>query len=243
MSTYSTLTHTTYVDGYDMTADLNATSLKISRQAVDVTTFSATSRTRLASMEDVQSSVDGYWQAGSGAVDPQVFANIGALKVVTQTPSGVETERAYFYQCRDLEYQMFGNVGEAPPFSLLMHGARGTGTLSAGAVAGYLAKAKATVSATGVLGSAKQLGAVGATQYLYASFHVFDASTTLTVVLESDDNAGFSSATTRATIGPVSSVGATWAARVGGAITDDYYRFRVTSITGAFTVAAAFGIK
>jgi hypothetical protein len=243
VGTYTALATSTYVDGYDMTSDLNATSLKIARQAVDVTAFSATARSRIAALEDVQSSVDGYWQAGTGAVDPQIFGNLGALKVATQTPAGVEGDRAYFYQCRDVEYQMFGNVGEVTPFSLALRGVRGSGTLSAGAVAGYLAKAKGSVSATGVLGSSKQLGAVGAGQHLYAAVHVFAAGTTLTMVLESDPGPTFSSATTRATIGALTAVGGTWMTRVPGPITDTYYRLRVTSVTGTFTVAAAFGVK
>jgi hypothetical protein len=93
------------------------------------------------------------------------------------------------------------------------------------------------------LGTGYQLGAVAATQYLYGALHIFTAGTTITVVLESDDNAGFSSATTRATLGPLTTTGGTWATRVAGAITDDYYRFRVTAITGTFSVAGSAGIK
>lgn len=245
MATHAALSRTTFVDGYDMTTDLNQVTLTIQREALDSTTFSPTrtSRSRIAGLEDVQSSVQGLFDAASGAVDPQVFTNLATRHVVTQTPAGVENERAYFYQCLDLDYQLFGQVGEVTPFTLSMQGTKGSASASVGAIAGYLAKAKGSVSATGALGTARQLGAVSATQYLYAAFHVFSVGTTITVVLESDDNAGFSSATTRATIGPVTAVGGTWATRVAGAITDDYYRFRVTAITGTFTVAAAFGIK
>lgn len=245
MATHAALSRTTYVDGYDMTADSNQTTLSIVKDPLDSTTFSIgrTSRSRKAGLEDVQSSVNGYADYASSAVDPQVFANFATRHVVTQTPAGVEAERAYFYQCLDLDYQQFGQVGELAPFSLSMQGTRGAGTLSAGAIAGYLGKAKGTVSATGALGTFKQLGAVSATQFLYGIFHVFVAATTITVVLESDDNSGFSSATTRATIGPLTAVGGTWITRVAGPITDDFYRLRVTAITGTFTVAGAFGIK
>jgi hypothetical protein len=85
---------------------------------------------------------------------------------------------------------------------------------------------------------------VGATQFLYGALHLFgSAATTITVVLESDDNVNFTSATTRITFGPLTAVGGTWGARVSGAIADDYYRFRVTAITGTWSAAAVFGIK
>jgi hypothetical protein len=49
------------------------------------------------------------------------------------------------------------------------------GSNGVGAVRGQLAKKKGSVAATGPLGSGCNLGAVGAGQYLYASFHVFAA--------------------------------------------------------------------
>jgi hypothetical protein len=246
VSTYAALAHSIWVDGYDMTGDANNVALGIKREALDSTVFgpTVTARSRAAGLEDVQSSGKGLWQAGSGTVDPQVFANLGGLKVVTQTPAGTETQRAYFYQCRDFNYDLFGNVGELAPFSVAMQGTKGSGTLSAGAIAGYLGKAKGTVSATGALGTFKQLGAVGASQYLYGSVHLFGtAGTTITVVLESDDNSSFTSAATRITFGPLTAIGGTWGVRAAGAILDDYYRFRVTACTGTWTIAAAMGIK
>lgn len=246
MGTYATLSQTLYVDGYDLTTDLGQMALSISRDPLDTTTFSTTrtARSRTAGLEDVQGSGSGPWQAGTGTVDPQMFSNLGVVKVCTLTPAATEAERAYLCQANDFNYRPFGNnVGELTSYEWAFQGARGSGTLSAGAIAGYLGKAKGDVSATGALGTAKQLGAVSATQYLYAAFHVFTAGTTITVIVESDDNSNFTSATTRATIGPLTTTGGTWMTRVAGAITDDYFRFNVSAITGTFTVAAAFGVK
>lgn len=246
MGTYAALQHACYVNGYDLTTDLGNMSLAISLEALDTTAFrpGLVARSRIAGLEDVQGGGSGPWQAGSGLVDPTIFAALTGLKVVTQMPEQTDGARAYFCQAKDFTYTPFANgVGEVAMFEWAFQGTKGSGTLSAGSIPGYLAKAKGTVAATGALGAAKQLGAVSATQYLYASFHVFTAATTITAVLESDDNVNFTSATTRATIGPLTTAGGTWAGRVAGAITDDYYRFRVTAITGTFTVAAAFGIK
>lgn len=243
MGSYAALAHTTWVAGYDMTGDLNNTKLDLSYEPRDVTAFGSTARNRVAGLEDIKSSNDGFWQAGTGQVDPAAFAGLTGLQVVTQTVSGTEGDVAYIYQARQLSYKIFGKLGDPLPFSLGLVGARGAGTLSAGAPRGRLSKAKGSVSATGALGTGYQLGAVTAGHYVYASFHVFSAGTTITVVVESDDNAGFTSATTRATLGPLTTTGGTWATRAAGAITDDYWRFRVTAITGTFTVGGVIAIR
>lgn len=249
MGAYAALAHTTYVAGYDMTGDLNATSLNLSRDAQETTVFrpgtATPGRVRIAGLQDVASTVAGFWQAGSDTIDPEAWSGLGStVQVVTQTPDGVEGSRAYLYQARKFEYQMFGQIGEATPFSLNLQGARGNGTASAGAVPGKLFKAKGTVSAVGATGTGIQLGAVGSGQHLYASFHVFGTpGTTITAVLESDDANTFASATTRITFGPITAAGGTWGTRVAGPVTDTWYRLRVTAITGTFTIACAAGIK
>lgn len=244
MSTYAALAHTTWVGGYDMTTDLNQLQLDLPRDALVNTPFGSTAQRRASGFQDVQAQLAGFYDAADDAVDEKTFAAMGStLQVVTHTVSGTELDVAYFYQAKQFNYEVFGQVGEMTPFSLQIQGARGNGTLSAGAVRGRLTKAKGNVSATGALGSGYQLGAVSSSQYLYGAFHIFSAGTTITVVLESDDNSGFSSATTRATLGPLTTTGGTWATRVAGSITDTYFRYRVTAITGTFSVAGSIGIK
>lgn len=247
MATYAATAHTTYVAGYDMTGDLNQTSLNLSHEPLDRTVYRVTTtpgRVRQAGFQDVQSSVMGFWQAGDGTIDPEAWANLGTgPQVVTQTPAGVEGERAYLYQASTFEYQLFGAIGEMTPFSLALQAARGNGTLSAGAVPGKLIKAKGAVDATGATGAEVELGAVADGQHLYAAFHLFARDTTITAVLESDEDDTFGSATTRATFGPLTATGGTWATRVAGPITDTWYRLRVTAITGEHTIACSAGIK
>ena len=221
MAKYAALAHTVYLDGYELTTDLGSMGLSIARDPLENTTFSPTrvARSRIAGLEDVQANGSGPWQAGAGAVDPQLFGNLGVLKVITMTPAAVEAERAYFFRATDYMYRPFGNsVGELGTFEWSAQAAKGGGTLSSGAIAGYLGKARGDVSATGALGTHKQLGAVSATQHLYGVVHLFGTpGTTVTVVLESDDSAAFSSATTRITFGPLTTAGATFS-RVAGAI-------------------------
>jgi hypothetical protein len=244
MATHAAVDVTTWLSGYDLTGDSNQTSLDIEYDPLDDTAYGDSARSRLAGLEAVQAQVNGFWQAGSGTVDPEAFTGLGStLQVVTQSPDGDESSVAYFWQAKKFSYQMFGEVGQVNPFSLSAQSARGNGTLSAGAVRGRVVKTKGNVSATGATGTSQNLGAVGATQFLYGAFHVFSAGTTITAVLESAAASDFVGATTRITFGPITTTGGTWGTRVAGVVTDTWYRLRVTAITGTFSIAAVVGIK
>lgn len=240
MATFALLNAFVYAGSHDFTGDANKLDAKFDGAAVDTTTFrsSGWSESKMG-LKSSEIMVAGLWQAGSDTVDPESFGNLGTSQVTTIGEVETAGQACFMLQQMPLSYEMLGQLGDATPFTL-----SGKGTDGVGPVRGQLAKAMGTVSATGALGSGLQLGAVGAAQYLYATLHLFGtAGTTITVLLESDDNAGFSSATTRATLGPYTTVGGRWMTRVAGAITDDYYRFRVSAITGTFTVAGAIGIQ
>lgn len=240
MASFALTDATTWVAGYDFTTDLNQIALAISAQELDSTTFGAGGyRTRIAGLRDVEANLNGFWQSATAAApDPQVFPDLGnADRVVTMSPTGLAASTAYMFQAGKFTYEMFGAIGEITPFTL---GCKGTNAV--GAVRGQVAAAKGNVSGTGQLGSILALGAVGASQYLYGAFHIFSAGTTITVQLQSDDAVGFPSATTRATIGPLTTTGGTWFIRTAGALAETHYRFNVSAITGTFQVAGAIGI-
>ncbi len=239
MSTIVLTDCTIWAGGYDATTDLNQISLKADVEDKDNTTFGQGGwKTRQGGLKDVSADHSGFWQAGTTAIDADAFTNLGvADRVMTVTPTGVAADVAYFFQAGTFGYELLGQVGEVAPFSLTAKG-----TNKAGLIRGRLAVAKSAVAATGAAGVGLQLGAVGATQYLYAVVHVFTAGTTITLKVESDDNAGFSSPTARITLAPITTTGGTWAVRLAGPITDDYYRFNATAITGSFTLGAAIGI-
>lgn len=240
MATFALDDATIWVAGYDWTTDLNQITLNVSADELDSTTFGGGGwRSRTGGLRTVGAQLAGFWQsAASAAVDPEAFPNLGtADRVVTVAPDSAETTPAYLFQAGQFSYEMFGQVGDLTPFTLGMSGTNGVGV-----VRGQVAKAKADVSATGATGSGVNLGAVSASQYLYASLHVFSAGTTVTVLVESDDNAGFTTPTTVATIGPLTTTGGTWMTRVAGAITDSYFRFNISAITGTFSVAGAIAV-
>lgn len=232
---------TTWIAGYDFTTDLNQMSLNTSVDDLDATTFGGGGyRARRGGLRNVETSYSGFWQSATiDAVDPQAFLQLGtADQVVTIANDDAEGSTAFMFQGGKFSYNLLGQIGEVTPFDLDVMGSNGVGL-----VRGAVTKAKADVSATGATGTAWNGGNVGATQYLYATFHVFGTpGTTITAVIESDDNAGFTTATTRITFGPITTAGGTWGTRVAGALTETHYRLRVTAITGTFSVAAAIGI-
>lgn len=245
MSTFVLKDCTTWVAGYDMTTDLSEMEISAEVDVQEKTTFGGDGwRTRVGGLNTVSASLSGFWQsAATDAIDPQVFTNLGTgSEAVTVSTDGVADSPAYLFRGGKFSYDLLGAIGEVAPFSLEMQN-----TDPYGLIRGKVAKAKGNVSATGALGSGltdlSSNDQVSATQYLYAVLHVFSAGTTITVIVESDDNAGFTTPTTRGTIGPITAAGGTWLTRVAGPITDTHYRLNVSAITGTFSVAGAIAIQ
>lgn len=235
---------TTFVGGYDFTGTMNQLALTGDLEELDGTVFRNVARQRTAGLQDVTASLTGFWDAGPGQVDPVVFAALGGTpQAVMHSPTGVAGSVAYMYEARKFAYNLFGEIGQLAPYTLALAGS--SLNAQAGLVRGKLAAAKGNVSATGAFGSVVQLGAVAAGEYLYFGLHVFTAGTTISVKVQSDDNASMTSATdvAGATLGPVTAVGSTWMARVAGPITDTYFRLNATAVTGTFNAAAALGTK
>lgn len=238
MGSFSLIDPTVWIGGYDMTGDLNQMSMNVGAEELDTTVFGLGGfRRRIAGLKTVAADFGGFWQAGTGTVDPTVFTDLAVVdRVLTVAPASTETSVAYMWQGGSFRYSPFGQIGQATPFTLGYSGTNGVGVIR-----GQVAKAKANVSATGATGSVVQVGDVTSSEYLYATLHVFSAGTTITVQVQSDDNAGMTSPTTRATIGPITTAGGTWMTRVAGPFTDTYWRFNVSAVTGTFSIAGAIG--
>lgn len=235
---------TTWVGGHDFTCDTNSIALSVEVDEQDNTTFCSRGwRSRTGGLRSVSADLEGFWQAGSDAVDPHTFSTLAVAGLpVTISPTETEGSVAYMFQGGKFSYEMFGSVGEVTPFSLSMLGTEGR----EGLIRGRVAVARQTVDSTGAIGQPVQLGAGAAGKYLYLTLHVFSAGTTLSVKVESDDAEAFADPTdvASATIGPVTAVGGTWMTRVAAdSITDDWFRISVTAITGEFSVAAALAIQ
>lgn len=232
-----------YIDGHDFTGDSNEIRLACEGQQLDKTTFaSAGSREYLMGLKTSTLDAAGHWQsAAADAVDPEIFPNLGTSKVVTLGDIQTEGQMAAMVKSMPVNYQPFrGKVGDIAGYGL-------TGACSdgIGVIHGTLAVEKTTVTSTGAKGTALNLGLIGAGQYLYATLHLLGtAGTSITAVVESDEDNTWSSATTRITFGPLTAGGGTWGTRVAGAVADDdWFRLRVTAITGTWSIACAIAIQ
>lgn len=228
-----------YVAGHDFTTDTNQGQLDLEATALDKTTFGSDGWMENAyGLKTLQFAYSGFWQSAvDDAVDPEAFGDLAIERAHTWTLNETETEPAYLFNAAKSNYQLGGEVGPLAPFQLQC-----SATDKYGAIRGQLAKAKGAANAVGAIGSVVNLGAVASDQFLYATFHVFTAGTTITVQVQSDDAAGMASPTVRGTIGPLTTRGGTFMARVAGPITDTHYRFNVSAVTGAFVAAGAIGI-
>lgn len=240
MSEFALLDTHTYIAGHDFTGDTNQSQLNAQATQLDATTYGSGKWTENAwGLKSTAFNMSGFWQsAAEDAVDPEEFAGLGVIdRVHTLAPTPNQGDPAFMFLAGHSNYQMFGQLGQLAPFTV-----QGQGSNKEGLVRGQLAKAKGAASATGVIGGGVNLGAVAANQFLYATWHVFTLGTTVTVQVESDDSSGFATPVARGTIGPVTARGGTWMTRVPGPITDTWFRFNITAITGAFVVAGAIGI-
>lgn len=160
--------------------------------------------------------------------DEQGFSSLGANVPVTVSPTGADGDVGYFTNAFESTYQSFGQSGEPAPFTL---DARSVSPMVRGTL---LTPWNTARSATGS-GTARQAGAVAANQYLYAALHVHAGTGgTLTVKVQSDDNAGMTSPADRVTFTATTGRTSQWATPVAGAITDTYWRASWT-VTGGTT--------
>lgn len=218
-----------YLDGYDLTGNSNKVELNYSADSLENTVFSATTKSRQAGLKNVEVNLEGFWEAGVGKIDAAMGANLdaGGLvgKIITLCPTGGAANEPFFsFENIFGEFQLGAQVGELLPFSY-----SGGGSDDEGLIKGTVLE-NATKTAT-ANGTGRQLGQVAAGQHLYAVMHVLAVSgtnPTLDMIIQSDDNSGFTSPTTKITFAQVTDVGAWWATRVSGPITDDYWRARWT---------------
>lgn len=225
------------VGGLDMSSFLNKASLKTSAAELDVTTFGQTFRNRIGGLRDTEVAWDGFW---TSIPDAAQFAALGSPnQAVTISPEGAEQKTAYLFLGGQFSYDQFGKVGDAAPFSATV---KGTDDVT-GLVRGQFAALTRSISATGQLGSILTMAGPSSSQFVYATVHVTTAATTVTIQVQSAPTVGFASPTTRATIGPLTTTGGTFMTRVAGPITDGFWRFNVSAITGTFVISGGIAVQ
>lgn len=224
-----------HVDELDLASHTNQVAVEASTGELDDTCFGDDSRSRKSGLRDVSFSATGFRQ-DDASVDEDLFAHLGLQRLYTVAVDDTAGSVAYFGRGRKFQYNQTSTIGEMAGFNISAMGSDGIGV-----VRGQLLFPRGAVTGS-ANGTGFQMGAVGATESLYVAIHVFSAGTTATVIVESDDNSGFTTATTR-TSEVVTSAGGVFETPVAGAITDDYWRVRFASVTGTFSIAVAAGIQ
>lgn len=225
-----------YMDGYDLSGDLNATSFDYGAEMLDETHFGDGARVNSPGLLTARMQHEGHWRAGGGGPDDAIFARLGVANVVTTlTPeTGAVGEVAFTFRAMHPEYDIGGQVGELLPFSVTAEGDDGIAP-----VRGYILQAAGSVTASGS-GSGVEI-TEGAT---YAALHVISASAadTLDVTVESDVDNTFGSPVTVATFKQMSDIGADWQA-ISGAGSDTWFRvsYTLTGTTPAFSFIVVIG--
>lgn len=216
-------------------AQIKEMALVISSELQDTTAYDDSARNRLGGLKDVSFSAAGYF--GAAEPDFTLYSDLGvADELITVTPTTNLGDRSYFFRAVLGEYSPIGGeVGAVAGFSL-------------NAAAYFSDLIRGTLMENGSFlvtgnGTGRQLGAVAANQRIHAGIHVTGITGDWTIIVESDDNGGFSSPTTRMTFANITSI-TDLALFVAGSITDDFWRLRfVENSAGTITLAASLGIQ
>ena len=241
MANFSVTSPAIHAHDLDVGPFLSQFAMKVDCDVLDVTTFgSAGWRTRLTGLKTVSSTGAGFADFSATGSDLDYWTNLAVTdQLFTLCPQGAETNVSYFWQAGRFTFTpLDAKIGAASAFMTTSQS-----TNKNGAIRGQLGKAKGTVSATGQLGSVLTITGPSSSQSIWAGFHIFAAGTTITIQVQSAPASNFAAPTTRATIGPLTTVGGTFMTPVTGAVTDGFWRFNVSAITGTFTVAGSIGVQ
>jgi len=219
-----------YVAGQDLSGVSNQLQMNAQADEVECTTFgSAGFKEYKPGLLMSNGQFTGYSQFAEP--DASIFADLRTSRVVTIGVDDTDGATAYATQGFSTSYQPWGGtVGSMAGFQYNLRGDSPVGK-------GFMGLEKQTVSGNTTGTGAQIASGIAADQKLAMSIHVFTAGTTADVNVESDDNAGFTSATERLTQ-TVTATGGYWV-ETSGAITDDYYRVTVDTVTGSFSLAVA----
>lgn len=244
MATYSVTGAKLYFGGHDLSGTASQLAAAISAEELEDTTFGDDGwRSRQAGLKQVQLSGSGFNESdGTGDPDDLFNDNLGTTAVVTVAEqTGADGESATSFQALPFSFAPEANIGQLWAYTVELNGK------TAAAHGTILHDTTTARTATGT-GTGRQLGSVGASEKLYAALHVIDASgtnPTLDVVVQSDDNSGFTSPTSRITFSQATDVDGQWATPVDGAISDDHFRVSYTiggtSPSFKFIVVVAIG--
>ena len=221
----------------------NQVTLGLEADQLDTTVFTSGGwMSSIAGLKDSTVEVSGFFDAsppetGALAPDTQIWSEIGGAQVpVTICPTAADLSVAYIVPTKRGDVTLFGKIGEVAPFASSMWG-------DGAAARGQLIHPANVVRTTSGTGSTSILGTIPAGRSLLVAIHVLTVTGTtpqLTLTVQRDDNGGFASPTTAATLGPVSAPTSSLTVVPGPITPDD--RYRVTWTLTGTTPTARFAV-
>lgn len=232
-----------WIDGYQFNNQLNKAAISYGADGKEATTLADGTHIMASGLKSAGLAIEGFFDvtAGNLSIDKKLFdqVSLADLPIMVAAQTGAVGQIAYFMNAVQGEYNPQGQIGELMKFTAV---AGAAGEL----VRGTIEFNSETVGSSDA-SAGQQLGAVSASQTVYAALFVTNAggsTPTLDVVVESDDNSSFTSATTRMTFAQKTDIGSELLS-VAGAITDDYWRISYTigGTSPDFDFAVAIGIQ
>lgn len=219
--------------GVDLTAQANQVTVSPSAVMLDATTYDSGGNSEFRpGLRSVQGSIATYLdETGAGAA-----LNVGTQGIVlTTTLTNDANSIGYSYDGISMQ------AGDEYAIGQLLrrnYSFQGTGRSFRGEL--LLPKAARTSASSS---TARNLGAVSATQRVYASLHVLSITGgNVVATVTSDDASGFPSPTTRLTFATRTTVGSETLS-AAGAITDSWWRVTWTQTASTATFAVLVGIQ
>ena len=230
-----------YLNGIDFTGTSTSQTLSIGFEAADATVMGDTTKVSVPGLMTAEVSLAGYVTEGATGSDATLKTLSGtAVYCTLGTDTNASGETAYIIKGNGFSYNMPQALGEIPTYEFEVLPDQVEGVVR-GTV---LLDATSNLTASGV-GTGRQLGAVASGESIYAMLQILSAGgTTFNAVIQSDDNAGFSSALTRASFSEVTTgSGSQYILPVAGPFTADYWRVSYTIVgSGPYKVHIVMGI-
>ncbi len=233
MSTQVIKNRPSWLGGLNISENAHTMAIDYGAEAQDNTVLTDTTRSNTGGLLTFGFSIDAY--SDFTDVDLALFNGVNAdVPLTFATETGADDEVAFLINTLQLTHSpITGGVGD-------MAGTNVSGNARGKLARGIIEISTATPTTGTTTGS--QIGALSSSQRMYANLHVTAvAGSTLDVIVQSDDNSGFTSPTNRITFTQASGVTSEHLS-VAGAITDDYWRLSYTISGGSFTFAVALGI-
>lgn len=233
-----------YLAQFDISGDLNKVTVKQTPALLEDTAFGATYHTNKPGLQKGEVHAEGYTQFGSGVttIDGRLISKfaVADTPVAVAAEGGDVGEAAYFMKSTMSSLVRGGvSVGELLKFQFdsMCSGAKGAMVRGTIMEDGKTARTTASNTAT------QTLGAVSATQRMFAQLHLTAFSGTDVTFTVKSAVTDFATITQRAAFTQNTAVGSESLAPVDGAITDTFWRIYWTGTFTSFNAVVLIGIQ